>query len=575
MAVINGTSGTDTLVGTSSADELFGFAGNDSLSGGEGNDLLDGGAGADILNGGNGIDTASYANSTAGVTVNLATGTGVGADAQGDTLTSIEAVIGSSFNDVLTAQTSGNTLNGGAGDDIYYINGSGVNVIEAAGGGDDEVRTILLNHSLAANVERLTYVGTGSFTGYGNALDNVITGGVGNDYLFGGAGADRFIGGAGNDTVSYGDSGVGVTINTKTGVNTGIAAGDTYVGIEALQGSGSNDTFISGEAADQFYGSGGTDTIDYSGSSSGVTVSLVGGVAGVGGDAQGDKLWEFETVIGSSFNDVLTAQTSGNTLNGGAGDDIYYINGSGVNVIEAAGGGDDEVRTIMLNQTLAANVERLTYVGTGSFTGYGNALDNVITGGVGNDYLFGGAGADRFIGGAGNDTVSYGDSGVGVAINTKTGVNTGIAAGDTYVGIEALQGSGSNDTFISGEAADQFYGSGGTDTIDYSGSSSGVTVSLVGGVAGVGGDAQGDKLWEFETVIGSSFNDVLTAQTSGNILNGGAGDDIYYINGTGVNVIEAAGGGDDEVRTIMLNQTLAANVERLTYVGTGSFTGYG
>ncbi|MBY9048070.1 calcium-binding protein, partial [Pseudomonas fluorescens] len=456
MAVINGTSGTDTLVGTSSADELFGFAGNDSLSGGEGNDLLDGGAGADILNGGNGIDTASYANSTAGVTVNLATGTGVGADAQGDTLTSIEAVIGSSFNDVLTAQTSGNTLNGGAGDDIYYINGSGVNVIEAAGGGDDEVRTILLNHSLAANVERLTYVGTGSFTGYGNALDNVITGGVGNDYLFGGAGADRFIGGAGNDTVSYGDSGVGVAINTKTGVNTGIAAGDTYVGIEALQGSGSNDTFISGEAADQFYGSGGTDTIDYSGSSSGVTVSLVGGVAGVGGDAQGDKLWEFETVIGSSFNDVLTAQTSGNILNGGAGDDIYYINGSGVNVIEAAGGGDDEVRTIMLNQTLAANVERLTYVGTGSFTGYGNALDNVITGGVGNDYLFGGAGADQFIGGAGNDIVSYGDSGVGVTINTKTGVNTGIAAGDTYVGIEALQGSGSNDTFISGEAADQF-----------------------------------------------------------------------------------------------------------------------
>ncbi|MBY9028012.1 calcium-binding protein, partial [Pseudomonas fluorescens] len=96
--------------------------------------------------------------------------------------------------------------------------------------------------TLAANVERLTYVGTGSFTGYGNALDNVITGGVGNDYLFGGAGADQFIGGAGNDIVSYGDSGVGVTINTKTGVNTGIAAGDTYVGIEALQGSGSNDT---------------------------------------------------------------------------------------------------------------------------------------------------------------------------------------------------------------------------------------------------------------------------------------------------------------------------------------------
>ncbi|WP_268241011.1 calcium-binding protein, partial [Pseudomonas koreensis] len=153
MAVINGTSGTDTLVGTSSADELYGFAGNDSLSGGEGDDLLDGGAGADILNGGNGIDTASYANSTAGVTVNLSTGTGIGGDAQGDTLTSIEAVIGSSFNDSLTANAAGSKLIGGTGNDVYFVNGNAVNVIETAGGGDDEVRTVLTNLRLADNVE--------------------------------------------------------------------------------------------------------------------------------------------------------------------------------------------------------------------------------------------------------------------------------------------------------------------------------------------------------------------------------------------------------------------------------------
>ncbi|WP_139353629.1 calcium-binding protein, partial [Pseudomonas koreensis] len=173
MAVINGTSGTDTLVGTSSADELYGFAGNDSLSGGEGNDLLDGGAGADVLNGGNGIDTASYANSTAGVTVNLVSGTGIGGDAQGDTLTSIETVVGSAFNDNLTASLAGNSLIGGAGNDVYFVNGSAVNVIETAGGGDDEVRTVVTNLRLADNVERLTYVGNSSFVGFGNGLDNV------------------------------------------------------------------------------------------------------------------------------------------------------------------------------------------------------------------------------------------------------------------------------------------------------------------------------------------------------------------------------------------------------------------
>ncbi|WP_419737540.1 hypothetical protein [Pseudomonas sp. COR18] len=77
--------------------------------------MLDGGAGADVLNGGAGTDTASYANSTAGVTVNLVTGTGVGGDAQGDTLMGIESVVGSAFNDTLTAQTSGHSLVGARG----------------------------------------------------------------------------------------------------------------------------------------------------------------------------------------------------------------------------------------------------------------------------------------------------------------------------------------------------------------------------------------------------------------------------------------------------------------------------
>ncbi|WP_010448104.1 calcium-binding protein, partial [Pseudomonas asplenii] len=128
----------------------------------------------------------------------------------------------------------------------------------------------------------------------------------------------------------------------------------------------------------------------------------------------------------------------------------------GVSVVEVAGEGDDEIKTTLTSLTLATNVERLTYTGTGNFVGYGNASDNIITGGAGNDVLYGGGGADQFIGGAGVDTASYGDSGSAVLINTKTGVNTGIAEGDTYVGIEMIQGSGYGDTFVSGAAADQF-----------------------------------------------------------------------------------------------------------------------
>ncbi|MEI7054168.1 hypothetical protein WCL09_27625, partial [Pseudomonas koreensis] len=65
------------------------------------------------------------------------------------------------------------------------------------------------------------------------------------------------------------------------------------------------------------------------------------------------------------------------------------------NVVEMAGGGDDEVRTTLNTITLANEVERLTFTGSGTFIGRGNASDNVITGGAGNDILMGGAGADQ------------------------------------------------------------------------------------------------------------------------------------------------------------------------------------
>ena len=58
-----------------------------------------------------------------------------------------------------------------------------------------------------ANVEKLTFTGTGAFTGTGNNFDNTITSGAGNDILDGGDGNDTLIGGAGNDIyfISTGD----------------------------------------------------------------------------------------------------------------------------------------------------------------------------------------------------------------------------------------------------------------------------------------------------------------------------------------------------------------------------------
>ncbi|MCY0109517.1 calcium-binding protein [Pseudomonas monsensis] len=623
--IITGGAGNDVLIGGAGADQLIGGAGIDTASyedivsgvgvtvnlktgvhtgiatgdtfssievirGSSYADNFVSDAAATTFDGGNGFDTLSFAGSEQGVNLTVANsaGTGSGGDAQGDAFSNIEAFYGSAQADVFTVTAGSTTFYGGAGNDVYIINGAGTaGVVELAGGGDDEIRTNLTSLTMGNEVERLTYTGTGNFTGRGSAGDNIITGGAGNDLLIGGAGADQLIGGAGIDTASYEDSlATGVTVNLKTGVNTGFAAGDTFSGIEIIVGSKNADTFVSGVEANIFDGgiAGGVDTVDYSTSTQAVNITLttLGTGSGQGGDAQGDTFTNIEKVVGSAQDDVFTTGAGTFTLQGGAGNDLYVINGPAYQtIVELAGGGDDEVRTSLTNMTLSAEVERLTYTGAGNFTGTGNAGNNIITGGVGNDVLMGGAGADAFIGGAGNDTVSYDDSSVGVTINLKTGAHTGIATGDTFNGIEVIRGSKFSDTFIAGSAADKFEGGAVTtdnvDVVDYSQSAAGINLTLASGAGtGTGGDAEGDSFSGIEKIIGSAYDDVFSSSTGGFTLQGGAGNDVYIINGNASPVIvEVAGGGNDEVRTSLSSMTLSAEVERLTYTGTGNFTGAG
>jgi Ca2+-binding RTX toxin-like protein len=169
-----GSSYDDTLTGDGHANTLDGGIGKDTLSGGgdsdtlfggDNDDTLDGGLGGDILDGGDGIDTASYAGSVAGVTVNLATETGSGGSADGDTLVSIENLIGSGHGDTLTGDLNGNILDGQGGGDS--LNGNG---------GDD------------------TLYGRGGVDSLdGGAGDDTLDGGAGGDFLFGDDGSDTFI----------------------------------------------------------------------------------------------------------------------------------------------------------------------------------------------------------------------------------------------------------------------------------------------------------------------------------------------------------------------------------------------
>jgi Ca2+-binding RTX toxin-like protein len=216
-----GSAFNDTLSGNNDANILNGGAGDDTLKGDAGDDTLTGGAGADLLDGGAGFDRVSYRGSTSAVTVDLAAQTASGGDATGDTLSGIEGVIGSAFNDTLSGNNDANILNGGAGDDTmagrlgndtYVVDSAGDVVIENAGEGTDRVNASI-SYTLGANLENLLLTGdtainatdNAAINGTGNSADNVITGNTGNNTLSGLDGNDTLNGSRGNDTLIGGD----------------------------------------------------------------------------------------------------------------------------------------------------------------------------------------------------------------------------------------------------------------------------------------------------------------------------------------------------------------------------------
>jgi VCBS repeat-containing protein len=106
----------------SSIENLRGSAFDDILTGDGNNNMLEGGPGNDTLNGGAGNNTASYEHATAGVTVNLnAAGAQITIGAGTDTLTNIQNLTGSQFNDTLTGDANDNTFFGLGGNDTFVF----------------------------------------------------------------------------------------------------------------------------------------------------------------------------------------------------------------------------------------------------------------------------------------------------------------------------------------------------------------------------------------------------------------------------------------------------------------------
>ncbi|KAI3372170.1 hypothetical protein L3Q82_007020 [Scortum barcoo] len=140
-----GGNGDDILIGDTGDDTLYGEDGNDTMMGGSGRDIFIPGPGADRIDGGSGRDTVLYRgdhDKGEGVYVNLLTGKGRYADADGDVLKDVETVIGTIYSDILVSGLESSVLVGSDGCDILVSTG-GDNLI---GGDGNDVYMLAFHH---------------------------------------------------------------------------------------------------------------------------------------------------------------------------------------------------------------------------------------------------------------------------------------------------------------------------------------------------------------------------------------------------------------------------------------------
>jgi Ca2+-binding RTX toxin-like protein len=591
-----GGDGADTLLGNALVNALTGGAGNDSLNGAAANDTLTGGLGDDTLAGGLGNDTYLYNANTAlgsdtlveltgegidlinfasttsrAVTLNLGLTTTQTAVTGNLNLTlnaadTFENVTGGALADTLTGNALANlfvggagndTLAGGAGDDAYsYATSAALgtdSVVELAGEGTDTLDfSLTTTLAVAVNLGVITtQVVNANLSLVLNAVDTLenVTGGSLNDTLtgntlanrlVGNAGLDALVGGAGNDTLDGG------------------------LGNDNLQGGADNDTYLLD--ADLVLGTdtltelagGGIDTLDFS-QTTGKTIAVNLGLTTAQTVTASNltltlnAVDTFENAIGGTLNDTLTGNALANrldgsagidtlqglagddTLVGGLGNDSFVFNtGSalGTDTLDELAGGLDTLdfatsttlgvtvnlgvattQVVNANLSLILGADNTFENATGGALGdvlIGNALANTLTGNAGNDTLTGGAGNDTQVGGLGDDTYLF-------AANSALGTDT---LNESVGGTDTLDFSGTTSTAVTvnlGNAASQVVNS---------------NLSLVLGLATA-----------FENAIGGGGNDALTGNTLANVLTGNAGNDTLI--GLAGNDTLAGGLGDD------------------------------
>ena len=442
---LTGFTGDDRLTGDSMAnildggdgnDQLSGGAGNDTLIGGDGDDVLAGGGGQDSLDGGAGIDTADHSDIGVAVNVDLDAGTAQYGMVN-ETLTSIENVIGTAFDDTLSGDDQANLIAGGDGSDTI-MGGAGDDVLRGDAIGDGQAITVSVTNTLPEGGTFLTPVwfgfhdganfdlydrGAAASTGLERVAEDGNVGAIASEFsqAAGENGVDSAVFGLGAGAPGPIDPGETATFTIN--VNPDDVGQGYFTWITMVIPS--NDAFLASP------GNPLTDAIfDADGNFNGPLI-----VQRFGAD-----VLDAGTEVNTELDAAFLNQTAPNTgvdengviqLHAGFNGSAALPDGTPVNILggtTAAGtivdaiagdftqnGGQNLVLQIVVDQADFGGDDVIDG-GAGNDTIEGGFGDDTLSGGADDDFIQGGRGDDIIDGGTGNDTADYSDLDVPVTI---------------------------------------------------------------------------------------------------------------------------------------------------------------